>query len=87
MKNSTFNVEKYGLRADGSVVTNLNIENTTVNAAKPVIVRKNSADYRVNFTGVNVLNTNGYQVVFTTGDDEAAFFFNKLGELVSYCRR
>ena len=73
VKNSTFNVEKYGLRADGSVVTNLNIENTTVNAAKPVIVRKNSADYRVNFTGVNVLNTNGYQVVFTTGDDEAAF--------------
>ena len=73
VKNSTFNVEKYGLRADGSVATDLNIENTTVNAAKPVIVRNNSAAYNVNFTGVNTLGTTGYQVVFTTGDDEAAF--------------
>ena len=73
VKNSTFTVEKYGLRADGTVATDLNIENTTVTAAKPVIVRKNSADYRVNFTGVNTLGTTGYQVVFTTGDDEAAF--------------
>ena len=73
VKNSTFNVESYGLRADGSVATSLNIENTTVNAAKPVIVRKNTADYQVHFTGVNELGTTGYQVVFTAGADDAAF--------------
>lgn len=73
VKNSIFNVESYGLRADGSVATSLNIENTTIDAEKPVIVRNNTADYQVHFTGANELNTTGYQVVFTTGDDEAAF--------------
>ena len=73
VKGSTFTAKSYGLRADGTVATALNLENVTITAEKPVIVRKTNNAYNVNFTGTNELNTTGYQVVFTTGDDEAAF--------------
>ena len=73
VKGSTFTAKSYGLRADGTVATALNLEDVTITAEKPVIVRKTNNAYEVNFTGTNELNTTGYQVVFTTGDDEAAF--------------
>ena len=73
VKNSTFVAESYGLRADASVEATLAIENVNITAKLPVVARKTSKNYTINFTGANTLVTGGYQVVFTTGDDEAAF--------------
>ena len=74
VKNSTFDVTSYGLRTDATLEAVLNIENVNIAANLPVVARKASANYTINFTGVNTLNAGGeYQVVFTTGDDEAAF--------------
>lgn len=73
VKNSTFVAESYGLRADATAEVVLNIENVNITAKLPVVARKTSENYTINFTGVNNLVANGYQVVFTTGDDEATF--------------
>ena len=73
VKNSTFVAESYGLRADASVEATLAIENVNITAKLPVVARKTSKNYTINFTGENNLVTGGYQVVFTTGDDEATF--------------
>ena len=73
VKNSTFVAESYGLRADASVEATLAIENVNITAKLPVVARKTSKNYTINFAGENNLVTGGYQVVFTTGDDEATF--------------
>ena len=73
VKNSYFEAESYGLRADATVETALNIENVAIEANLPVIARKASKNYAINFAGNNILDAPSYQVVFTTGDDEAAF--------------
>ena len=73
VKDSYFEAESYGLRADATVETALNIENVTIEANLPVIARKASKNYTINFAGNNTLEAPGYQVVFTTGDDEATF--------------
>ena len=74
VKNSTFDVENYAVRADASVETTLNIENVTATAELPVIARYyTNAGYQINFTGTNTLTAPGYQVVLTTGKDDAAF--------------
>ncbi len=73
VKNSTFVAESYGLRVDAKSEATLAIENVNITAKLPVIARKTSKNYTINFTGVNNLNTAGYQVVFTTGDDEDTF--------------
>ena len=74
VKNSTFDVENYAVRADASVETTLNIENVTATAELPVIARYyTNAGYQINFAGANTLTAPGYQVVLTTGKDDAAF--------------
>ena len=73
VKNSTFVAESYGLRVDAKSEAVLAIENVNITAKLPVVARNTSENYTINFTGVNNLVADGYQVVFTTGDDEAAF--------------
>ena len=73
VKNSTFDVEKYGLRVDAEGANTLTVEGSSVKAFLPVVARKASANYTINFEGNNTLEAPGYDVVFTTGDDEATF--------------
>lgn len=76
IRNSNISALCYGVRADGSA-TNAVIENTTIAAAQPVIVRKVTTDgYNLSFVGENTLTpaTEGdYQVIFTTGSDDVAY--------------
>ena len=73
VKNSTFVAESYGLRVDAKSEATLAIENVNITAKLPVVARKTSKNYTINFAGENNLVTGGYQIVFTTGDDEATF--------------
>ena len=75
LKNSTINAAEYGVRADGNASRgDLKIENTTVNAKKPVIVRKMTTNsYNVALNGADLQTAELYHVVFTKGDDEAAY--------------
>ena len=74
LRNSTINAAEYGVRADGNASRgDLNIENTTVNAKKPVIVRKMTTTYNVALSGADLQTAETYHVVFTKGDDEAAY--------------
>ena len=73
VKNSTFNVQDYAVRADAEVETTLNIENVTATAKLPVVARKYSnAGYKINLLGAN-FTAPGYHVVLTTGSDDATF--------------
>ena len=73
VKNSTIEADSYGLRAEPT--STLLVENSTIKAAQPVVVRKlTSGTYAVTFAGANTLipTTDGdYQVVFTNGDDSS----------------
>ena len=77
LKNSTISANVYGVRADGDGRScNLKVENTTVTAPKPIIVRKvNNAEYTyaAALTDVTLNATESYQVVFTNGQDDAAY--------------
>ena len=75
LRNSTINAAEYGVRGDGDGRNcNLKIENTTVNAKKPVIVRKMTTDsYNVALNGADLQTGETYHIVFTKGDDEAAY--------------
>ena len=76
LKNSTINAAVYGVRADANASRgNLVIENTTINATQPVIVRKTTtAGYVLNVAESTVLTTSElYQVVFTKGSDDAEY--------------
>ena len=74
LKNSTIDAIDYGVRADANASRgNLVIENTTITAEKPIIVRKTTSAYDIALTDVT-LNRNGiYHVVFTQGADDAAY--------------
>lgn len=76
IRNSNISALCYGVRADGSAA-NAVIENTTIAAAQPVIVRNVTVDgYNLNFVGENTLtpaNPSDYQVIFTNGKDDAAY--------------
>ncbi|MBR5003357.1 MAG: hypothetical protein IKY13_07615 [Bacteroidaceae bacterium] len=76
VKNTTINAEGYGLRCDGNDgVKELVVSNCEIEANDPIVVRNMTiaeASYTVKFEGTNTLtasNTEGYQVVFTKGDD------------------
>lgn len=76
IKNSTIVVENYGVRGDGNASRgNLVIENTTIVAATPVVIRKVTTDgYNVELKNPEKLAKNGfYHVVFTNGDDDKAY--------------
>ncbi len=64
----------YGIRAngDGGDINNVVVENCTITADQPIVVRKVKNDYTLTLSGTNNLtatNENGYTVTFTTGDD------------------
>ena len=77
ISNSTFDVNSYGVRADGGAYT-MTLTNNNISAELPVVVRK-AEEFAYNLTIAGDNNTftakqqgnnpEGYQVVFTTGDD------------------
>ena len=72
--NAEINALGYGIRADGSVATTLTVENATINALRPIVVRKLTGSYNVALAGTNALTAGDYyQVILTKGDDEAAY--------------
>ena len=77
LKNSNIQASEYGVRGDGNANRgNLVIENTTIKAKQPVIIRKTTTDsYTVNLQGNTLTpNNNGdYHIVFTKGDDAAEY--------------
>ncbi|MBO5956361.1 MAG: T9SS type A sorting domain-containing protein, partial [Bacteroidales bacterium] len=79
IKNSNITATGYGVRADGTAASVMTVANNTINANIPVIVRKTNTDYILNVDNCNLtavaggVNTKEYQVVLTSGDDEAKF--------------
>ena len=76
ISNSTINTVAYGIRGDGDKSRgNLTVNNTTINAEKPIIIRKVSSDkYKLSLDGDVKLNTPSvYHVVFTNGDDDEEY--------------
>ena len=74
VKNAEIKALGYGVRADGSVAATLTIEDVTIEALRPIIVRKATGSYNVVLAGTNTLTAGDYyQVIFTAGDDEAAY--------------
>lgn len=75
LKNSVINAAGYGVRGDGDASRgNLVIENTTITADLPVVIRKVTTDgYAVALNGGSLETISGYDVVFTKGSDDAAF--------------
>ena len=74
VKNAEIKALGYGVRADGSVTATLTIEDVTIEALRPIIVRKATGSYNVVLAGTNTLTAGDYyQVIFTNGDDEAAY--------------
>ena len=81
IKNSKIEAEGYGVRVDGDASRgNLVVENLEIDAKLPVIARRvTTPGYVVNFQGSNVLNTDGYQVIFTQGSDSETFVAPEVG--------
>ena len=75
IKNAIIEAASYGVRADGNASRGaLVVENVTIDAYRPIIVRKNKTAYSVEVKGNNDLTAGDYyQVIFTTGDDEATY--------------
>lgn len=68
----TINTTGYGIRADGQGAYTAAVENCTISAELPIVIRKTDAAYELTLEGTNILtgsNSEGYQVVFTSGDD------------------
>ena len=74
VKNAEIKALGYGVRADGSVAATLTVEGVTIEALRPIIVRKATGSYNVVLAGTNTLTAGDYyHVIFTNGDDEAAY--------------
>ncbi len=76
IKNIEINSNDYGIRADGDGDRVATLENVTITAPVPVVVRYATKAYTVVLEGTNTFNetnANGYQVVFTTGNDDKPF--------------
>ena len=73
VKNSTIEVNNYGVRADGTGAYEMTLTDNTISAELPVVVRKTTGDYKLDINGTHnnytATNTEGYHVVFTKGDD------------------
>jgi len=70
---------EYGIRADGNALqseqrVSFNAKNATITAKQPIVIRKVTTGYDVVLGENVVLNTTElYQVIFTTGSDDAAY--------------
>ena len=74
LTNAEINVLGYGVRADGSVATTLTVTDATIDALRPIVVRKATGNYNVVLAGTNAFTAGDYyQVILTKGDDEAAY--------------
>ena len=75
LKNATIVSAEYGIRADGDASRgSLVVENSTITAKQPVIVRKVTTDGYAVALNAAVLNTSEtYHVVFTSGSDDATY--------------
>ena len=85
IKNSNIASREYGVRADGCTATTT-FENTTIEAKQPVIVRKMKSDnnYVLNFATTS-LKAADYQVIFTTGSDDAEYAAPAMGTYTLNC--
>ena len=76
LRNAKIEAAEYGVRADGNASRGkLFIENSTIEAKQPVVVRKvTTAGYTVNVDAATKLKTaEAFQVIFTKGADDAAY--------------
>ena len=76
IKNAQIASVEYGVRADGNASRgNLVIENSTITAKQPVVIRKVTTDgYILNVDEASVMTHVGdYDVIFTSGSDDAAY--------------
>ena len=75
LKDATIVAAEYGIRADGDASRgNLVVDNSTITAKQPVIVRKVTTDGYAVALNAAVLNTSeAYHVVFTKGSDDVAY--------------
>lgn len=76
ISNSTINATAYGIRGDGNASRgNLVVVNTTINAEKPIIIRKVTTNgYSIALDNDVALNTSkAYHVVFTKESDDADY--------------
>ena len=74
LKDATINAAGYGVRADANANRGaLVAENVTIAAKRPIVVRKTTTPYSVTVNGTpNITAGDGYDVIFTKGDDEGA---------------
>ena len=79
IKNSTINAAGgYGIRASGenetsSTLSNLSVENTTINAKQPIVVRYAVGNHKVALSGANLITNELYHVIFTKGNNNAPY--------------
>ena len=79
IKNSTINAAVgYGIRAGGenatsNTVSNLSVENTTIDAKQPIVVRYAVGDHNVALSGADLITNELYHVIFTKGNNNATY--------------
>ena len=79
IKNSTINAAGgYGIRAGGEnetsiTVSNLSVENTTIDAKQPIVVRYAVGDHNVALSGADLITNELYHVIFTKGNNNANY--------------
>ena len=77
IKNSTINAAAgYGIRAGGEnetsiTVSNLSVENTTIDSKQPIVVRYAVGDHNVALSGADLITNELYHVIFTKGNNNA----------------
>ena len=79
IKNSTINAAGgYGIRAGGenatsNTVSNLSVENTTIKAKQPIVVRYAVGNHNVALSGADLITNELYHVIFTKGNNNANY--------------
>ncbi len=71
IKKTNINATGYGVRADGTGAYDAEVENCTISAELPVVVRKATGAYNLTVKDCTLTadNEGKYQVIFTNGDD------------------
>ena len=74
IKDANITATGYGVRADANANRGaLVAENVTIDANRPIVVRKTTTPYSVTVNGTNNFTAgDGFDVIFTKGDDEGA---------------
>ena len=74
IKDANITATGYGVRADANASRGaLVAENVTIDANRPIVVRKTTTPYSVTVNGTNNFTAaDGFDVIFTKGDDEGA---------------